>query len=50
MRNNINPARKITIVMVGLAFLLAWLTYRFIERPIAAASLGRYAPDRSPHR
>jgi hypothetical protein len=35
MRNNINPhARKITIVMVGLAFLLAWLTYRFIERPI----------------
>ena len=35
MRNNINPhTRKTTIVMVGLAFLLAWLTYRFIERPI----------------
>jgi hypothetical protein len=35
MRNNINPHTRTTaIVMVGLAFLLAWLTYRFIERPI----------------
>ena len=29
-------ARTVTILAVGSAFVLAWLTYQFIERPVRA--------------